>query len=78
MVPRTILDRAGHGQPDAGPDASGLPLDPGLRRGRADWRGGVEEAITRAAAAFPAWSATPVEARAAILDRLADLLEANR
>ncbi|MGJ3649523.1 bifunctional proline dehydrogenase/L-glutamate gamma-semialdehyde dehydrogenase PutA [Sphingomonas sp. GlSt437] len=78
IVPRTILDRAGHGQPDAGPDASGLPLDPGLRRGRADWRGGVEEAITRAAAAFPAWSATPVEARAAILDRLADLLEANR
>lgn len=34
--------------------------------------------ITRAAAAFPAWSATPVDERAACLDRLADLLEAHR
>ena len=40
--------------------------------------GEVAQAITRAQAAFPAWSATPVEARAACLDRLADLLEANR
>jgi RHH-type proline utilization regulon transcriptional repressor/proline dehydrogenase/delta 1-pyrroline-5-carboxylate dehydrogenase len=38
----------------------------------------VPAAITRAHAAFPGWSATPVDERAAILDRLADLLEANR
>ena len=36
------------------------------------------QAITRAGAAFAAWSATPVEARAACLDRLADLLEEHR
>ncbi|MBB5686032.1 bifunctional proline dehydrogenase/L-glutamate gamma-semialdehyde dehydrogenase PutA [Sphingobium boeckii] len=35
-------------------------------------------AIGRAHAAFPAWSATPVEERAACLDRLADLLEDQR
>ena len=34
--------------------------------------------VGRAAAAFPAWSATPVEQRAQILERLADLLEENR
>ena len=39
---------------------------------------GVSGLITRAAAAFPAWSATPVEQRAQILERLADSLEANR
>ncbi|WP_416221852.1 bifunctional proline dehydrogenase/L-glutamate gamma-semialdehyde dehydrogenase PutA [Sphingomonas sp. S1-29] len=39
---------------------------------------GVSAAITRAHAAFPTWSATPVETRAAILERYADLLEANR
>ena len=38
----------------------------------------VAAAITRAAAAFPAWSAQPVDARAACLDRLADLLEEHR
>ena len=38
----------------------------------------VREAITRAEAAFPDWSATPVEHRAAVLDRLADLLEERR
>jgi len=40
--------------------------------------GAVNAAITAAHAAFPAWSATPVEARAACLDRLADLFEQNR
>ena len=40
--------------------------------------GDVAAAITRAHAAFPGWSATPVDARAACLDRLADLLETNR
>ena len=38
----------------------------------------VLEAIGRAHHAFPAWSATPVDARAACLDRLADLLEERR
>ena len=38
----------------------------------------VSAAITRAHAAFPAWSRTPVEHRAAILERLADLIEERR
>ncbi|WP_375394706.1 bifunctional proline dehydrogenase/L-glutamate gamma-semialdehyde dehydrogenase PutA [uncultured Sphingomonas sp.] len=38
----------------------------------------VASAITRAHAAFPAWSGTLIDARAACLDRLADLLESNR
>ncbi|WP_414711389.1 bifunctional proline dehydrogenase/L-glutamate gamma-semialdehyde dehydrogenase PutA [Sphingomonas sp. UBA978] len=38
----------------------------------------VRAAVTRAHAAFPAWSATPVDERAACLERLADLLEENR
>lgn len=38
----------------------------------------VTDAIARAHAAFPDWSRTPVTARAAILDRLADLLEQHR
>ena len=52
---------------------SPVALDPRVRGGTE-----VAEAITRAAAAFPAWSATPVDERAACLDRLADLLEAHR
>ena len=35
-------------------------------------------AITAALAAYPAWSATPLDARADCLDRLADLLEEHR
>lgn len=38
----------------------------------------VRSAVDRAAAAFPGWSATPLATRAAILERLADLLEENR
>jgi RHH-type transcriptional regulator, proline utilization regulon repressor / proline dehydrogenase / delta 1-pyrroline-5-carboxylate dehydrogenase len=38
----------------------------------------VDAAITRAHAAFRSWTATPVEQRAACLDRLADLLEEHR
>jgi RHH-type proline utilization regulon transcriptional repressor/proline dehydrogenase/delta 1-pyrroline-5-carboxylate dehydrogenase len=34
--------------------------------------------VAHAHAAFPGWSATPVDERAAILERLADLLETNR
>ena len=43
-----------------------------------DGANGVESAVTRAHAAFPGWSRTPVDTRAAILDRLADLLEQHR
>ena len=43
-----------------------------------DGANGVENAVTRAHAAFPGWSRTPVDTRAAILDRLADLLEHHR
>ncbi|MDB5677228.1 bifunctional proline dehydrogenase/L-glutamate gamma-semialdehyde dehydrogenase PutA [Sphingomonas bacterium] len=39
---------------------------------------GVATAIGTAYAAFPRWSATPVDQRAAMLERLADLLEENR
>ena len=56
-------------------------LDAGLRRGTEEGlrtEGDVTNAIARAHAAFPAWSATPVDQRAACLDRLANLLEANR
>ncbi|NJR80165.1 L-glutamate gamma-semialdehyde dehydrogenase [Sphingomonas corticis] len=38
----------------------------------------VSGAIARAHAAFPTWQATPVDERAACLDRLADLLERDR
>ncbi len=38
----------------------------------------VAAAVTRAHAAFPGWQATPVEERAACLERLADLLEEHR
>lgn len=38
----------------------------------------VPAMIASAEAAFPAWSAVPVEERAAILDKLADLIESRR
>ncbi|WP_448660504.1 bifunctional proline dehydrogenase/L-glutamate gamma-semialdehyde dehydrogenase PutA [Sphingomonas sp. CJ99] len=38
----------------------------------------VRAAVARARSAFSAWSATPMETRAAILERYADLIEANR
>ncbi|VVT23669.1 Bifunctional protein PutA [Sphingomonas sp. EC-HK361] len=70
-VAGTVSRHPGEGR---GP-ASGRPqLGPGLRRGGAD----VREAISRAHAAFPAWSSTPIEERANCLDRLADLLEQRR
>ncbi|MDP1025821.1 L-glutamate gamma-semialdehyde dehydrogenase [Sphingomonas sp. KR1UV-12] len=40
--------------------------------------GNVAEAVTRAHAAFPDWQVTPVDERAACLERLADLLEEHR
>ncbi|HEX2763316.1 MAG TPA: bifunctional proline dehydrogenase/L-glutamate gamma-semialdehyde dehydrogenase PutA [Allosphingosinicella sp.] len=41
-------------------------------------RGEATAMVSRAAAAFPAWDATSVDARAACLERLADLLERER
>jgi RHH-type proline utilization regulon transcriptional repressor/proline dehydrogenase/delta 1-pyrroline-5-carboxylate dehydrogenase len=38
----------------------------------------VEKIITTARAALPSWAAMPVDARAGILERMADSLEANR
>src|ERR1700734_3965640 len=38
----------------------------------------VISAMAAAAAGFPAWAATPVDARAAVLERAADRLEVNR
>jgi len=37
----------------------------------------IKDAVAAAAAAFPAWAATPADARARILNRLADLIDAN-
>jgi len=45
-----------------------LPLQPGR----------VADAVAAAAAAYPRWNATPVESRAAILERAAERLEARR
>ena len=63
-------------------------LDPGSRFSRAEEEAGpriksvvtgiVARAVSRAHDAFPAWSATPVDTRAACLERLADLLEEQR
>ena len=37
----------------------------------------VDAAVGAAKAAFPAWSATPIDERAALVDKLADALEAR-
>ena len=44
---------------------------------RAD-RAQLDEAVAAAKAAFPAWSATPLRERGALLVKLADALEADR
>ena len=49
-------------------------LDPDFCRGGAE----IGALVGKAQVAFPAWSARPVEERAAILERLADLLEQHR
>jgi RHH-type proline utilization regulon transcriptional repressor/proline dehydrogenase/delta 1-pyrroline-5-carboxylate dehydrogenase len=41
-------------------------------------RAAINAALTAAAEGFPAWTATPVETRAAALERMADLIEHNR
>ena len=77
----TAVRKPIHPHPSA---ASPLPPSPDGRgkgpaaEGRGKGEGDVADAVTRAHAAFPAWSATPVDARAACLDRLADLLEEHR
>ncbi len=65
----------------AGGEASlrtAAPADTSRPAPSADGEALVGAAITRAHAAFPAWQATPVDERAACLERLADLLEEDR
>lgn len=38
----------------------------------------VDKAVKAARAAFPAWAATPIEARSSILNKIADILEENQ
>ena len=72
-APLPLAGGAGGGNsPSASSQGRPTP-DPSRER-----EGDAVAAITRAAAAFPAWSSTPVDDRAACLDRLADLLEQNR
>jgi len=56
----------------AAPSESVATMDPRLRGDD------VGALVGRAHAAFPAWQATPVDTRAACLERLADLLERDR
>lgn len=67
---RTVLaEVAGAIKSSPHPSSAGLSLE---------GEGLVGAAIARARSAFPAWSSTPLESRAAILERYADLIEANR
>jgi len=56
------------------------PARPGIRVGDVveATAANVEAALAAASAAHPIWAATPVEERAAALERLGDLLEADR
>jgi RHH-type transcriptional regulator, proline utilization regulon repressor / proline dehydrogenase / delta 1-pyrroline-5-carboxylate dehydrogenase len=68
------IDRAAAGQPK---------FDPSDRRRQVGTVANataeeVEEALTRAVRAAPAWDRTPAEARAAVLERAADLYECDR
>jgi RHH-type proline utilization regulon transcriptional repressor/proline dehydrogenase/delta 1-pyrroline-5-carboxylate dehydrogenase len=69
-APLPLAGGAGGG-PVSSTDAATLPTPNPSRKREGDM-------VARAHAAFPAWSATPVDARADCLDRLADLLEAHR
>ncbi len=55
------------------------PYDHNQAVGQVQWAGAaeVEQALSNAQQAFPLWRDTPVHERAKILERLADLLEAN-
>ncbi|QXQ07858.1 bifunctional proline dehydrogenase/L-glutamate gamma-semialdehyde dehydrogenase PutA [Sphingosinicellaceae bacterium] len=61
------------GAGETSPQAGSPPGTGGARGGTS-----VRDAVGKAYAAFPAWSATPVDTRAAILERLGDLLEEHR
>ena len=58
-------------RPGADPGTAGAGTD-------ANDRQIVGQAVSRALAAHPAWAATPVDERAATIERLADLLEEDR
>ena len=55
------------------------PYDHNQAVGQVQWAGAaeVEQSLSNAQQAFPLWRDTPVNERAEILERLADLLEAN-
>jgi RHH-type proline utilization regulon transcriptional repressor/proline dehydrogenase/delta 1-pyrroline-5-carboxylate dehydrogenase len=61
----------GSRSPSASIEEAGPRVEPGVTSE-------VRGSVSRAAAAFPAWSARSVEERAAVLERLADLLEVDR
>ncbi len=58
--------------------AAGIAAAAPLASTVADPGASVDDAVTAAHAAFPAWTDTPVETRADILGRLANLLERDR
>ncbi|WP_085315649.1 bifunctional proline dehydrogenase/L-glutamate gamma-semialdehyde dehydrogenase PutA [Derxia lacustris] len=66
--------RAGHG----GPAVCPWDLDRSIGEVRHASAADAQRALDALAAYWPRWNATPVDARAAILDRLADLLERDR
>lgn len=68
------VERAGDARPVRDPADSSRLVGEVVEATPAD----VAAAVTRAAAAQPAWNAQPVEVRAACLERMADLLEADR
>ncbi|MNZ42073.1 Bifunctional protein PutA [compost metagenome] len=65
--------------PAAGRDVR-CPWDLARTVGTQHWADAEQaaQAMASLADAFPRWNATPLEARAAVLERLAELLEANR
>ncbi len=76
-APSLDLPPAGGGV-SSPPPAGGRSRDTrSAARERGDSSTDLATALTATHAAFPAWAATPVATRAAILDRLADLLEAE-
>jgi RHH-type proline utilization regulon transcriptional repressor/proline dehydrogenase/delta 1-pyrroline-5-carboxylate dehydrogenase len=75
VTPAAAIDTPSQHQVKQPPAVSARPGD---ERPDAPSRKREGDLVGRAHAAFPGWSATLVDARAAILERLADLLETNR
>ncbi|HEY0412951.1 MAG TPA: bifunctional proline dehydrogenase/L-glutamate gamma-semialdehyde dehydrogenase PutA [Allosphingosinicella sp.] len=71
----TSLDTNGHRLTG---ESSEAPPVTSTGEGAAQCAAEAKAMVARALTAFPAWDARPVEARAACLDRLADLLEQER